>query len=42
MKFGFYVKPKLIKKRTKAEIKVNAININTDKPTTLTIYSLIM
>ena len=42
MKFKFYVKPKPIKKRTKAEIKVNAININTDKPTTLTIYSLIM
>lgn len=42
MKFEFYVKPKPIKKRTKAEIKVNAININTDKPTTLTIYSLIM
>lgn len=42
MKFEFYVKPKSIKKRIKAEIKVNVINIDTDKSIILTIHSLIM
>ena len=42
MKFEFYVKPKSIKKRIKAEINVNAININTNKSIILIIHSLIM
>lgn len=42
MKFKFYVKPKSTKKRIKAEIKVNVINIDTDKSIILTIHSLIM